>query len=191
MTQSSLTLNGLPLGRDPECPLAFFAPGKPQTAGSKSAIPGKDGGRPLIVESGNRAAKRSWRGDLRDAARAAAGFEGAEWPTADALDVTFVAVRARPKQHMRTGRNAGQLHPWAIDLRPTARPDTTKLVRAAEDALEGILWADDAAIVRQVAEKAFGDQVGLGVLAEGMYVVVRRAQAYAGPMIVPTLASDV
>lgn len=156
-----------------EPPLEFFCPGKPQTAGSKTAIPGKGpGGRPLVVESGNRAAKRTWRGDLRDAAGEAIRRHPAWWPTDKPLAVTFVVVRKRPSGHLRSGRWAGLVKDSCVGLRPVQRPDTSKLVRAAEDALTGVVWLDDAALVEQHAFKAYGDQVGQGVRDEGMFVRV-------------------
>lgn len=171
--------------------LSFWTPGEPKTAGSKTAITRGKGGvplaKPVVVDSGNRADKRAWRGDLRDAAAAATQLEPDRWPTDDALDVLFVFVRRRPGQHLRTGRAAGVVKDWAVGARPTQRPDGLKLRRAAEDALTGILWADDSMIVDGHDTKAYGDQVGLGVRAEGCLIVVRRAGAYAGPPIIPTL----
>jgi Holliday junction resolvase RusA-like endonuclease len=55
-------------------------------------------------------------------------------------------VLERPKTDWGTGRNAGRLKPRAPAW-PLKRPDSTKLVRAVEDALTGILWSDDSVIV--------------------------------------------
>ena len=49
--------------------LVMWIPGKPQTAGSKTAIV-KPGQKARVIESGSdesRARKRTWRGDLKDA----------------------------------------------------------------------------------------------------------------------------
>jgi Holliday junction resolvase RusA-like endonuclease len=172
--------------------LAFWVPGKPQVAGSKATITkNKDGStreKPLIVDSGNRPNKRAWRADIRAAAQAAAEFAGGDWPTPDALRVIFVFVRPRPSDHLRSGRSAGQLKDWAAPIRPVKRPDALKYARAAEDALTGVLWVDDAAIVEERLHKAYGDQVGLGVYGEGMLCVVGRAGRYDGPPMVASLA---
>ena len=45
----------------------------------------------------------------------------------------------------------------AQSLAPDTKPDLTKLVRAAEDSLRGVLWRDDAQVVRQVTEKRWGE----------------------------------
>lgn len=141
--------------------LVFYVPGTPQTAGSKSAIPGANGGRPLVVESGNRAAKRAWRGDLRDAATRAMEAQG--WEMTDAaLTVTFLFVRRRPQSHYGTGRNAGVLKDSAPRY-PTTRPDLLKVARAVEDALTSVVWVDDAQIVEESLRKAYGDSEGVHI----------------------------
>lgn len=164
--------------------VSFFVPGKPLTAGSKSAIPGKGpGGRPLIVESGDRKAKSAWRDDVRQAAmRALAVDTYPAYPT-EAVEVLFTFVTKRPGQHCRTGRFAGQLHPWAMARRPTTRPDALKMARAVEDALTGIVYADDSQIVDERLHKVYGDQAGMDPRAEGLLVVIRPARAYSGPLI--------
>lgn len=177
-------LDTLPI--DVEHPgLSFFVPGKPLTAGSKNAIPGKGpGGRPLIVESGNRKAKAAWRDDVRQAAMHAkpATMSVPCWPN-EPLEVHMTFVLARPSSQLRSGRFAGQLHPWAMARRPTTRPDALKLARAAEDALTGIVYADDSQIVDERLSKVYGDQVGLDPKAEGLFVLIRPARSYSGPLV--------
>jgi len=43
----------------------------------------------------------------------------------------------------------------------TKRPDLDKLVRAANDAVKGIIYTDDARVCRLTAEKRYGDPCGL------------------------------
>ena len=43
---------------------------------------------------------------------------------------------------------------------PTGRPDLDNLVKALTDACNGIVWRDDAQIVRLMAEKRYGEQPG-------------------------------
>lgn len=168
--------------------LSFFVPGKPQTAGSKTAVP--MGARMGVIEAGSktsRARKRTWRGDLRDAALRAGAEQWLNYgPTA--LSLTIVIVRKRPRDHMGTGRNAGLVKDWARPLLPVERPDTVKLVRAAEDALTGVLWADDAQIVEHELYKAFADQVGFAPTVEGLWIAVEPAADYAGPQLHPRVA---
>lgn len=57
------------------------------------------------------------------------------------IDVVFI-------RHRRS-RRRNQVAPWP----DTARPDLTNLVKLLEDALTGIVWADDTQVVRQRAAK--------------------------------------
>jgi Holliday junction resolvase RusA-like endonuclease len=171
-------------------PLAFFVAGKPQTAGSKTAVP--MGARLGVIEAGSthsRARKRTWRADLRDAALTAAeNTSGTDYDLyTQPLAVTFVIVRRRPSQHMRTGQHTGQVKDTALGLQPTQRPDSVKIVRAAEDALTGVIWQDDSQIVRHTIHKAFADQIGLAPLVEGLFVHVSPSDGYMGPQLDLTL----
>jgi hypothetical protein len=162
-------------------------PGKPQTAGSKSAFVNPKTGKAIVTESGSgesKARKRTWRGDLRDAGEHARGEAwGLSEPTDTALDVLFVFVRARASADLRSG-SEGIVKVRALGARPVKRPDALKMARAAEDALTGVLWLDDAQIVEERLSKAFGDDVGLDPRAEGLLMVVRGAGQYHGPMVI-------
>lgn len=151
-------------------PLVFFVEGRPQTAGSKTAVPITNGeGERVatrVVESGDRKAKAAWREDVREAARRAIAEAGGDWPTSNALSVEFVFHRRRPKGHYGSGRNADVVKDSA-PRHPTTRPDVLKLARAAEDALTGILWHDDSVITREELVKAWSAR-------EGLTVAVRR-----------------
>ena len=46
---------------------------------------------------------------------------------------------------------------------PTGRPDLDNLIKTLADACNGIVWRDDAQIVRLVAEKRYGEQPGASV----------------------------
>jgi Holliday junction resolvase RusA-like endonuclease len=72
------------------------------------------------------------------------------------LFVELVFFRARPKAHFGTGRNAGVLKPAALEAWPETKPDLLKLARGVEDALTGVVYRDDAAIVAERLEKRFG-----------------------------------
>ncbi|MBA7632259.1 hypothetical protein ES703_39802 [subsurface metagenome] len=77
------------------------------------------------------------------------------------LKLTF--FMGRPKGHFRTGKHAGELRPSAPE-HPTSKPDLTKLTRAVEDALTGIIWKDDAQVVKQDTIKVYcgpEDKVGV------------------------------
>jgi Holliday junction resolvase RusA-like endonuclease len=46
---------------------------------------------------------------------------------------------------------------------PTTRPDALKLARAAEDALTGIIWTDDAVTVDLTIKKRYGELPGVNI----------------------------
>lgn len=69
----------------------------------------------------------------------------------------FVArfVQKRPKKHFRTGKFSNILRDDAPAY-PTDAPDVLKLARSMEDALMGVVYRDDSAIVRESVSKQFG-----------------------------------
>lgn len=156
--------------------LRFFVDGRSQTAGSKRAVPIiKDGKRVAtrVVEDGSpdvREAKRTWRQDLRTIAWDAMheqGWEREHGPVA--LELVF--HRQRPAGHYGSGRNARVLKPSAPSW-PTGKPDLTKMTRAAEDALTGLVWGDDSQVVCGVQSKVWTCRYAG---REGVAVTVRRA----------------
>ena len=130
--------------------LTFTVLGRPQPAGSKRAFPHARTGRVMVVDDARHS--RAWKQDVAHAALVAR--RGAVFTGAVELDVTFFVCR--PKWHYGTGRNADTLKPNAPAF-PTTRPDTTKLVRAGEDALTTAgVWRDDAQVADQHAHKRYG-----------------------------------
>lgn len=114
--------------------------GKQEPGGSKTPAPGTKFG----VRDSNPKAKQ-WQQEIGIVAgtlrKGKPPYEGPLY-----LRATF--FRKRPKWH--TGaRGVTKRAPKF----PDTKPDTTKLLRPLEDALTGILWNDDAQIVRQFAEK--------------------------------------
>jgi Holliday junction resolvase RusA-like endonuclease len=133
----------------------FFVPGIPQPGGSKRAFTVKkpDGGIGVRVEDDAKHGK-PWRVAVAWAAKAAhqgPPLDGPLW-----LAVTF--TMPRPKGHF--GKRGLRK---SAPLRPTVKPDTTKLLRALEDACTGILWRDDAQIVVQHVSKEYGEHPGARV----------------------------
>jgi Holliday junction resolvase RusA-like endonuclease len=145
-------------------PIHVFIPGIPKPGGSKTAslIRRKGGaivtknGRPLITMRDDAKGNPDWKATVAYFARAK--YDGS--PLTCPLTVKFSFVMPRLKCHYGSGRNEGRLKDSAA-ICPTVKPDVTKLVRAAEDALTGILWRDDNLIVHQIASKVYGDQPGL------------------------------
>jgi Holliday junction resolvase RusA-like endonuclease len=137
-----------------------FVPGEPAPGGSKRAF--VVNGRAVVKDDCRR--NGPWRDRVASFAREAHPGPPLEGPLA--LTMTFVL--ARPKGHYGAGRHSGRVRPSA-PAHPTVKPDTTKLVRAAEDALTGVLWRDDTQIVRQTAAKRYacpGEAPGLRLAVE-------------------------
>jgi Holliday junction resolvase RusA-like endonuclease len=126
--------------------IRMFAPGLPVPGGSKRAFVVK--GKAVVTDtSGSRG--REWRAVLRVAAQTA--YRGLPLHGPLALTVTFFLPR--PKSHYAKN---GTLRPRAPRW-PSTRPDATKLLRAVEDALNRVLWHDDAQIVTQSVGKQYAD----------------------------------
>ena len=127
----------------------FVARGVPQPGGSKRAFINKHTGR-LVVVDDNPKAKR-WKRIVAVAADDAMKLAGREVVADLPLEVTFLFGMPRPKAHWKkSGGLTASARPW-----PSVRPDTTKLIRSTEDALTGVVWADDAQVVRQYATKQY------------------------------------
>lgn len=134
--------------------ISFTVYGTPAPAGSKRAFRGKgaSAGRILLTDASKRS--KPWQALIRQVAgEAMAGRELLRCP----LDVVLRFYVRRPKGHYGTGRNAGKLRGSAPPY-PASKPDVLKLARAVEDALTGIVYADDALIVREVLYKRYGEQ---------------------------------
>lgn len=141
--------------------VTFTVPGKPAPGGSKKAFKHPSTGKIIVTDDAKNNAGWKQRVSVF-ASQAMAGREPFEGP----LIFTMLFRLPRPKGHYGTGRNAATLKPWAEHARPIGPPDTTKLVRAAEDALKGIVWKDDSQVVLQSAGKVYGDVPGLKVTVE-------------------------
>lgn len=130
-------------------PFELTVLGRPQPAGSKRAFPRRDGG--VIVTDDNPRAK-SWQQEIMSVAVEV--MDDAEMIVGP-VELFCRFVLARPAGHFGTGRNAGSVRASAPRY-PIVKPDTTKLIRAVEDALTGIVWRDDSQVVNQRAYKTYG-----------------------------------
>lgn len=70
------------------------------------------------------------------------------------IRLAIVLCVARPRAHYGA---KGSLK-LSAPTYPTTRPDLTKLVRAIEDALTGVIWRDDAQVVSQTVMKIYDEQ---------------------------------
>jgi len=143
--------------------VAFTVFGLAAPAGSKRALPagGRPGARPIIVDDSKRS--RPWKRQVAQVA----GTTMMSRPLLDGpLELHVVFYVPRPKGHYGTGRNAGTVKASAPAW-PTVKPDLTKLVRAVEDAMTGIVWRDDSQIVKQVVTKKYTTEAARCVVGVG------------------------
>jgi Holliday junction resolvase RusA-like endonuclease len=117
--------------------IAITVRGLPAPQGSKRHV-----GNGVMVESSKKV--KPWRQDVKYAALEAVGetWTLLDGPLVAAMTFTF----ARGKSHYRTGRNAHLLRESA-PVRPAVMPDLSKILRSTEDALTGVVWADDSRVV--------------------------------------------
>lgn len=72
-------------------------------------------------------------------------------PLETPLSVSMMFMLPKPKRPK---------HPY-----PAGRPDTSNLVKAVEDALNGVVWKDDALICNLTAMKAWGPVGSITIVA--------------------------
>jgi Holliday junction resolvase RusA-like endonuclease len=144
--------------------IEFFIPGIPCPGGSKRAFVLKrrdgslvmrgDSGTPVINITDDAGARnKKWK--------QVCSFYGVQamsgkLASTSALSVSFHFYMPRPKHHFGTGKNKEIVKADAPKFH-IVKPDTTKLIRAVEDALTSICWMDDAQIVNQEAIKDYSD----------------------------------
>jgi Holliday junction resolvase RusA-like endonuclease len=130
--------------------------GTPAPAGSKTVGFAK-GGRHFVRDSSGKRGS-DWRRNVAQAAGIAMQNRALlDGPLV--LEVVFTIPR--PKSHY----GARGIRPSA-PTHPTVAPDTTKLLRAIEDAMEGIVYRNDAQIITQTARKVYGEPASARILID-------------------------
>lgn len=129
---------------------SFFAFGIPLPKGNMTTV--KRGSWTAMVDQSNMTRKSRKCGALdRWAAAVASAAKAAHAPLLDGPVELVLSFRMpRPKSVKR--------------LDHTVKPDTSKLVRAVEDALSGVAYVDDAQVVRLTASKHYVDGGDPGVM---------------------------
>jgi Holliday junction resolvase RusA-like endonuclease len=133
--------------------IAFTVYGVAKPGGSKSGFYNAKAKRVIITDASKGA--KPWKAEVSAAAQTAmlAQSVTSNGVLVDGpLAVAFTFVVTRPRHHF--GKSG--ILPSAPDL-PVARPDVLKLARAVEDACTGIVWRDDAQIVRETLSKVYGE----------------------------------
>ena len=145
---------------EPDRRVVFYIPGGCKPKGSHVAAVTKDG-RPYSRDMSSSTA-RSWVALAKDRAHAARG----ERPMFDqAVSVTMTVLRVRPGSHYGSGKNARVLKATAPTY-PTSAPDLDKQARQLGDALNGVLWRDDAQISSWRVVRRWGTEAGITVIVQ-------------------------
>ncbi len=151
--------------------IEFFVPGKP--------IPQP---RPKVSTRGGFARAyvdrkhpvHAWREAVASEAQAfMAGAKMVPISTAICLDLSLILPR--PKSHYGTGRNATKVKRSA-PVFPAVKPDCDNLAKAIQDALDGVLWVDDALIVELQVSKRYVEGGDTPLDKAGALVRVRNAR---------------
>lgn len=151
--------------------ITFTVYGEAKPAGSKRAMPiyrnGPGGrelarranGSPMIAVVDDNPKSRDWKNAVASAAREAYSGPLLRGP----IKLTLAFFRPRPKGHFGSnGLNKnGRESP-----RPISKPDLLKLTRGVEDAITGVVWADDSQIVYEVLEKSWGEPARVEITIE-------------------------
>ena len=157
--------------------ITFTVYGTPRPAGSKRGFLNKHSGRICMVDASGENG-RMWRQDVARAALEAMR-EQADGQLLDGpLELVLALHMPRPKSHYRSG---GRILKEGAPKCHTNKPDATKLLRAVEDAMTGIVWHDDSQVARQYVEKVYCEATELC----GCSVVVRQIEEPAGGVLQP------
>ena len=138
--------------------VTFQVFGIAQPKGSSRAFLPKGHTRPIVTSDNPRL--KDWESAVRSAAQLFAETHFIDGPVA--LDLAFYLPKPKSAPKKRT--------------HCITRPDTSKLIRSTEDALIGVLFKDDAAVVEIRATKAYAP---VGSAAKAVITVRSAAPAIA------------
>ena len=80
-----------------------------------------------------------------------------------ALRMTTVFNLKRPKAHYGTN---GEIKDRFKNIGHQKKPDLSKLIRAAEDALTGVIYKDDSQICEHHSYKKYSEKIGVQIIIE-------------------------
>jgi len=120
-------------------------------------------GRPQFVKATGIAITpkktRAWEKDARQVARMQmSGRKPIEGPVQLTVIAFFVPSMSWPTWKQEAALNGQVVH--------TAKPDLDNLVKAAKDAMNGIVWLDDAQVASSSERKCYGDRPGVVITAQ-------------------------
>lgn len=139
--------------------ISFFVPGKPATAGSKTGFYNKKAKHVIMAPANKR--QKPWMSHVQSIALD--NYKGK--PITDPVSINLTFFWPRPKSHYRTGKNSHVLKDSA-PKKCTTKPDLTKMLRAVEDALTGVIWKDDSQVVMFNCQKLYDSNPGVAVFIQ-------------------------
>lgn len=132
--------------------LTFFVPGIPAPGGSKRFVGhSKKTGRAILIDAAGERNK-NWR-SIVGLVGAAEMREKAVLSFTGPLRVRFDFILPRRKSDLNSKGEVKASAPFYH----TTKPDALKLARSTEDALTGIVWADDAQTAVLEISKRYAD----------------------------------
>lgn len=131
----------------------LFIPGTPQGKGRARSFM-RNGGISHVTPDKT----RTYEGIIRTLAMEAMG---AKPPSRMPVKIDLVIVMPIAESWPKWKRHAAK----EGYLAPTAKPDSDNVEKAIKDALNGVVWVDDAQAVFGIKEKVFGEKPGVYVKA--------------------------
>jgi Holliday junction resolvase RusA-like endonuclease len=119
-------------------------------------------GRPRATARGAHATVYKDKADRRyeaSVARVATSAMAGRPPMLGALQIALRFRMPIPRSHSKAVRIAMA----AGEIAPTTKPDLSNLVKAIEDGMNTIVFADDAQIVRAVTSKIYAERPGVDI----------------------------
>jgi Holliday junction resolvase RusA-like endonuclease len=135
--------------------IRFTVYGKAISQGSKQpfAYTNKATGRPVAGMGDDPKELKNWRALVA----LTAGQYRPPQLLQGAIMLILTFIRSRPKKHFRTGKHSEELRADAPLWAPST-PDLSKLTRAIEDSLKGIIFRDDAQVCMHTTSKRYGER---------------------------------
>lgn len=126
--------------------LKFSVIGNPKGAGSKRGFLNKKTGGIILVDATD---NTDWRNAVT---LAAAKAMNGRVPTINPVIMRVIFKARRPKYHYNS---QGAISDRYRNEWPTSAPDSTKLIRCLEDAMQRVVYANDSQVVVQSVAKIY------------------------------------
>lgn len=133
-------------------------PGICRSAGSKTVFPHKSG-KPIVAPAGKY--QRKWQDAVAWTFMQTYG-RPVPIPGPVKLDITFFMQRPKAHYSHRKGQEGLQLKPQA-PIWHTSKPDSGKLRRCVEDALNRLAWMDDSQVCLAEERKVYSETPGVQI----------------------------